>query len=74
MEPEARSAVGGDLPRGAFEAWREKLREGGFKRLSGGEEHTELVALRKRVRDLKRTLRRKAYELEILGEEFRSWQ
>jgi transposase len=57
-----------------FYSWREKLLEGGSERLSGKEERTELVELRRRVRDLERTLGRKAYELEILGNGFRSWE
>ncbi len=40
-----------------FYTWREKLLEGGSERLSGKEERTGLVELRKRVRDLERTLR-----------------
>ena len=55
-------------------AWREKLLEGGSERLAGQEERTEFVELRKRVRDLERTLGRKAYELEILGNGFRTWE
>ena len=54
-----------------FYTWREKLLEGGSERLAGKEERTELVELRKRVRDLERTLGRKTYELEILGNGFR---
>lgn len=57
-----------------FYSWREKLLEGGAERLSGKEERTELVELRKRVRDLERTLGRKTYELEILGNGFRTWE
>ena len=56
-----------------FYKWREKLLEGGSERLAGKEERTELVELRRRVRDLERTLGRKAYELEILGNGFRTW-
>lgn len=48
--------------------------EGGSERLAGKEERTELVELRRRVRDLERTLGRKTYELEILGNGFRSWE
>ena len=58
-----------------FYTWREKLLEGGSERLAGKEERTELVEpLRKRVRDLERTLGRKTYELEILGNGFRTWE
>jgi transposase len=57
-----------------FYTWREKLLEGGSERLSGKEERTELAELRKRVRELERALGRKTYELEILGNGFRSWE
>lgn len=57
-----------------YYTWREKLLDGGAERLSGKEERTELVELRKRVRDLERTLGRKTYELEILGNGFRTWE
>ena len=57
-----------------FYTWRDKLLEGGAERLAGKEERTELVELRRRVRDLERTLGRKAYELEILGNGFRTWE
>ena len=57
-----------------FYTWWEKLLEGGSERLAGKEERTELVELRKRVRDLERTLGRKTYELEILGNGFRTWE
>ena len=57
-----------------YYTWRDKLLEGGAERLSGKEERTELVELRKRVRDLERTLGRKTYELEILGNGFRTWE
>jgi transposase len=57
-----------------FYAWRKKLLEGGAERLSDKEERIGLVELHKLVRDLERTLGRKAYELEILGNGFRTWQ
>ena len=57
-----------------FYTWRDKLLEGGCERLAGKEERTELVELRQRVRDLERTLGSKAYELEILGNGFRTWE
>jgi len=54
-----------------YYGWREKLLEGGAERLSGKEERTEL---RKHVRELERTLGRKTYELEILGNGLRTWE
>jgi transposase len=57
-----------------YYGWREKLLEGGAERLSGKEERTELVELRKRVRELERTLGRKTYELEIAGEALPGWE
>ena len=57
-----------------YYAWREKLLEGGAERLAGKEERTELAELRKRVRELERTLGLKTYELEILGNGFRAWE
>jgi transposase len=57
-----------------YYGWREKLLEGGSERLSGKEERTELAELRKRVRDLERTLGRKTYELEVAGEALRGWE
>jgi transposase-like protein len=57
-----------------FYTWREKLLEGGSERLAGKEERTQLHELRKRVRELERTLGRKTYELEILGNGFRTWE
>jgi transposase-like protein len=57
-----------------YYSWRDKLLEGGAERLSGKEERTEVAELRKRVRDLERTLGRKTYGLEILGNGFRTWE
>lgn len=57
-----------------YYGWRDKLLEGGSERLAGKEERAELAELRKRVRDLERTLGRKTYELEILGNGFRTWE
>ncbi len=40
-----------EISENLFYTWREKLLEGGSERLAGKQEHTELVELRKRVRD-----------------------
>lgn len=61
-------------PRRCITAGRDKLMEGGAERLAGKEERAEPTELRKRVRDLERTLGRKTYELEILGSGFRAWE
>jgi len=53
----------------AREAARGRL---GAARREGGAH--ELVELRKRVRDLERTLGPQTYELEILGNGFRTWE
>jgi hypothetical protein len=45
------SAASTRSPRNLFYAGREKLLEGGSERLVGNEERTELVELRKRVRE-----------------------
>jgi hypothetical protein len=55
--------------RGARSCWT-----AGAERLSGKEERTELAELRKRVGELERSLGRKTYELEILGDGFRTWE
>lgn len=57
-----------------FHTERDKLLEGGAERLAGKEKRTEPAELRKRVRDLERTLGPKTYELEILGNGFRAWE
>jgi transposase len=56
-----------------FYAWREKLLEGGSEGLSGKEERTELAELQARARP-GAVARRKTYELEILGNGFRTWE
>jgi transposase-like protein len=54
--------------------WREKLLEGGRTALAGKEERTGEKELKKRIRELERTLGRKTYELEIAGEALRGWE
>jgi transposase len=57
-----------------FYAWRDKLLEGGRSALAGKEERGESRELRKKIRELERTLGRKTYELEIAGEALRGWE
>ena len=48
--------------------WRDKLLEGGKLALAGRDERQGERELKKRIRELERTLGRKTYELEIAGE------
>jgi transposase len=57
-----------------YYSWREKLLEGGRTALAGKEERTGEKELKKKIRDLERTLGRKTYELEIAGEALRGWE
>ncbi len=54
--------------------WRDKLIEGGKAQLAGKHERHGEKELRRRVRELERTLGRKTYELEIAGEALRGWE
>jgi transposase-like protein len=54
--------------------WRDKLLEGGRTALAGKEERTGEKELKKKIRELERTLGRKTYELEIAGEALRGWE
>ncbi|MFN8159807.1 MAG: transposase [Solirubrobacterales bacterium] len=57
-----------------FYSWRDKLLEGGLKELAGKDERQAEKELQKRIRELKRALGRKTYELEIAGEALRAWE
>jgi transposase len=57
-----------------YYSWREKLLEGGREALQGKEERQGERELRRRIRELERTLGRKTYELEIAGEALRGWE
>jgi transposase len=57
-----------------YYSWREKLLEGGREALAGKEERSGERELRRRIRELERTLGRKTYELEIAGEALRGWE
>jgi len=54
--------------------WRDKLLEGGKFTLAGKDERAGDRELKKRIRELERTLGRKTYELEIAGEALRGWE
>jgi transposase-like protein len=54
-----------------YYSWRDKLLEGGAKELAGKDERQAEKDLRKRIRELERTLGRKTYELELAGEALR---
>jgi len=57
-----------------YYGWRDKLLEGGLATLAGKQERSGEKELRKRIRELERTLGRKTYELEIAGEALRGWE
>ncbi len=57
-----------------YYGWRDKLLEGGKLALTGRDERQGEKELRKRIRELERTLGKKAYELEIAGEALRGWE
>jgi transposase len=57
-----------------YYSWRDKLLEGGRGALAGKEERTGEKELKRRIRELERTLGRKTYELEIAGEALRGWE
>jgi len=54
--------------------WKEKLLAGGQAALAGKDERQAEKELRKKIRELERTLGRKTYELEIAGEALRGWE
>lgn len=57
-----------------YYSWRDKLLEGGREALAGKDERHGEQELRKKVRELERTLGRKTYALEIAGEALRGWE
>jgi transposase-like protein len=57
-----------------YYSWREKLLEGGKAALAGKEKRQGERELKRRIRELERTLGRKTYELEIAGEALRGWE
>ena len=57
-----------------YYSWREKLLEGGKAQLAGKDERQGEKELKRRIRELERTLGRKTYELEIAGEALRDWE
>ena len=57
-----------------YYSWRDKLLESGKLALAGKDERQGEKELRKRIRELERTLGRKTYELEVAGEALRGWE
>jgi transposase len=57
-----------------YYSWREKLLEGGREALAGKQERQGERELKRRIRELERTLGRKTYELEVAGEALRGWE
>jgi transposase-like protein len=57
-----------------YYSWRDKLLEGGKAQLAGKDERQGERELKKRIRELERTLGRKTHELEIAGEALRDWE
>lgn len=57
-----------------YYSWREKLLEGGQAVLAGKDERQGEKELRRKIGELERALGRKTYELEILGNGFRTWE
>ncbi len=57
-----------------YYSWREKLLEGGQAALAGKEERSGEKELKRKIGELERALGRKTYELEILGNGFRTWE
>ena len=63
-----------EIAEALYYSWRDKLLEGGRSALAGKEERSGEKELRRRIRELERTLGRKTYELEIAGEALRGWE
>ena len=57
-----------------YYTWSEKLLEGGEAALTGKDERQGERELRKKIGELERALGRKTYELEVLGNGFRTWE
>ncbi|MCA1680809.1 MAG: transposase [Actinobacteria bacterium] len=57
-----------------YYGWRDQLLQAGQERFAGKEERQGEHELRKKIAELERTLGRKTYELEILGNGFRAWE
>ena len=63
-----------EIAEALYYSWREKLLEGGKAALVGKEERSGEKQLKRKIAELERTLGRKTYELEILGNGFRTWE
>jgi len=63
-----------EISENLFYSWRDKLLAGGHAALAGKDERLSERELKKRIRELERTLGKKTYELEIAGEALRAWE
>ena len=63
-----------EISEALYYGWRDKLLEGGREALAGKDERNGEKELRRKIRELERTLGRKTYELEIAGEALRGWE
>jgi transposase-like protein len=63
-----------EIAEALYYSWRDKLLESGREALAGTRERQGERELRKRIRELERTLGRKTYELEIAGEALRGFE
>lgn len=57
-----------------YYSWRDQLIEAAGERFAGKEGHQAEKDLKKKIRELERTLGKKTYELEIAGEALRGWE
>lgn len=63
-----------EIAEALYYGWRDKLLEGGRLSLAGKDERQGEKEMKKKIRELERTLGRKTYELEIAGEALRGWE
>ena len=57
-----------------YYGWRDQLLEAGRERFAGKEQRHGERELRRKIAELERTLGKKTYELDVLGNGFRAWE